>query len=59
MGGGLVTLQSLLTIKKGTGPLNYQSNELFLKFLRQQMAISKFLSDAFGKIRGVGGVYRL
>ena len=32
-GGGLVALQSLLTIKKGTSPLNFQSNEPCLKFL--------------------------
>jgi hypothetical protein len=35
MGGGLIALQSLSTIKKGTSPLNFQSNESFLKFLRQ------------------------
>ena len=30
MGGGvLVALQSLSTIKKGTSPLNFKSNELF------------------------------
>jgi hypothetical protein len=34
--GGLVALQSLSTIKKGTSPLNFQSNEPFLKFLRQR-----------------------
>ena len=45
--GGLVALQSLLIIKKGNGSFNFLSNKLFLKFLRQQMAISKFLSDAF------------
>ena len=28
-------------------PFNFQSNELFSKFLRKQMAISKFLSDTF------------
>ena len=42
-----VALQSILTIKKGTGPFNFQSNELFPKFLRQQMAISQSKSDAF------------
>ena len=41
-GGGLFALQ-----KKGTSPLNYRSNEPFSKFLRQQMAISKFRSDKF------------
>jgi hypothetical protein len=33
--GGVVALQSLSIIKKGTSPLNFQSNEPFLKFLRQ------------------------
>ena len=47
VGRGLVALQSLLTIKNGTSPFNVQSNELFSEFLRQQMTISKFLSDAF------------
>ena len=46
-GKGLVALQSLSTIKKGTRPFNFQSNEPFLEFLRQQIALSKFLSDAF------------
>ena len=47
VGGGLVALQSLSTIKKSTSPFNFQSNELFYKFMRQQMAITKFLSYAF------------
>ena len=47
LGGGLIALQSLSTIRKGTSPFNSRSNELFLIFLRQQMAISKFLSHAF------------
>ena len=47
---GVVALQSLLTIKKGTNPFNFQSNELFLKLLRLQMAILKFLSDVFLEI---------
>jgi hypothetical protein len=34
-GGGLVALQLLLTIKEGTSHSNFQSNEAFLKFLRQ------------------------
>ena len=34
-GGVLVFLQSLLTIKKCKSPSNFQSNENFLKFLRQ------------------------
>jgi hypothetical protein len=47
--GGVVALQSLLTIKDGTSPFNYQPTKPFSKFLRQQMAILKFLSDAFLK----------
>ena len=47
MGVGLVALQSLLTIKKDMRTLYFQSNEPFPKFQRQQMATSKFLSDAF------------
>ena len=35
VGGGLVALQSLLTSEKGTSHFNFQSNEPFLKFLRQ------------------------
>ena len=31
VGGVLVTLQSLLTIKKGTGSSNFQSNEPFFE----------------------------
>jgi hypothetical protein len=34
--GALVAFQSLLTIKKGPSHLNFQSNEPFLKFLRQR-----------------------
>ena len=33
--GGLVALKSLSTIKKGSRPLNFQSNEPFFKFLRE------------------------
>jgi hypothetical protein len=33
--GGLVTLQSLSTIKKGTSHSDFQSNEPFSNFLRQ------------------------
>jgi hypothetical protein len=36
-GGGLVAPQSLSTIKNDTIPLNFQSNESFLKFLRQHL----------------------
>ena len=32
MGWGLVAVQSLSTIKKGTGSFDFQSNELFLIF---------------------------
>ena len=34
---GLVALQSLSTIKKGTSPLNFQSNEPVLNFLRLRL----------------------
>ena len=47
VGGGLVALQSLFTIEKGTSQFNFQSNERFSKFLRQKIAISKFRSDVF------------
>ena len=47
VGVGLVALQSLLTYKKDTSLFNFQSNGPFSKFLQQQMAISKFLSDVF------------
>ena len=33
--GVLVAFQSLSTIKKGTSHFNFQSNEAFLKFLRE------------------------
>ena len=33
MGGGMVAVKSLLTIKKSTGPFNFQSNEPLSKFL--------------------------
>ena len=33
--GGLVALQSLSTVKKGTSPFNSQSNEALSKFFRQ------------------------
>ena len=46
-------------LQEDTGPFNFQSNELFLKFLRQQMAISKLKSDAFRENkRYVGGGIR-
>ena len=35
MGGEFVALQSHSTIKRGTSSINFQLNELFLKFLRQ------------------------
>ena len=57
--GGLVALQSLLTVRKGTSPFKFQSNESFLKVLKQQIAISKFISDAFQentRFRG-GGIH--
>ena len=36
-GGGLVALQSLSTIKKGTRTIDFQSNEPPLKFLRRPL----------------------
>ena len=47
VGGGFVALQTLPTIKKDTNPFSFQSNEPFSKFLLQQIAILKFLSDIF------------
>ena len=44
MGGGLAALQSLSTIKKGISPLNVQSNEPLLEFLRQLLAYEAPLS---------------
>ena len=55
-GGGVVALQSLLTNKKDTIPFNFQSNEPFSKFLRQQRTISKFLSHALRENLRLGGV---
>ena len=55
VGGGLVALISLSTIKEGTSPLNFQSNETFLEFLRQQIAMSKFLSDTYRENTRRGG----
>jgi len=52
LGEGLVALQVLSTIKKGTGSLNFQWNELLFKSFGQRMTISKFSkqpSDAFQK----------
>ena len=46
-GEGLVTLQLILSIRKGTSPFHFQSNEPFSKFLQRQMTILKFLSHAF------------
>ena len=59
MGRGLSALQTLLIIKKCTSHFSFQSNELFLKFPRRQMAISKFLSDAFQENTrcGDGGIH--
>ena len=42
-----MALQSLSPIKNNTNPFNFESNKPFSKFLRQQMAGSKFLSDTF------------
>jgi hypothetical protein len=41
MRGGLIALQSLSTIKKGTSPLNFQSNVHFFSFYYK--ALSKNL----------------
>ena len=49
MGSNVTCSPSTLTIKMGTSPFNFPSNELILKFLRQQMSISKFISDVFQK----------
>ena len=57
VGGGLVALQSFSTTKKDTNPFNVQSNELFLKFSRQQTAILKFLSDTFWENTRLGGMH--
>ena len=58
---GIVALYSLLIIEKGSSPFNFQSNKPFLKFLRQQMAISKFISDGYRdssmRVCVCGGVY--
>jgi hypothetical protein len=35
--GVLVAFQSISTVKKGTSHFNFQSNEPFLKFLRQRV----------------------
>ena len=51
--GRLVALQSLSTNEKDTSPSNVQSNEPFSKFLRQQIAISKFIS------RCISGKYQV
>jgi hypothetical protein len=47
VGGGMVAIQFLFTIKEGTSPFNYQPTEPFSTFLWQHMAILKFLSDVF------------
>ena len=61
---GLVTLQSLSTIKKGTGSFNLQSNELFSKFVRKNGSLfeksQNFCQIQFRKIWGVGeGIHPL
>ena len=48
---GLIALQSLLTNKKRPSPFTFQLNKPFLKFLWQQMAISKFLSYVYWENR--------
>ena len=54
-GKGLFAFQLLSTMKKGTSPFKFQSDEPFFTFLRQQMAISKFNLTRLGKVRGAGG----
>ena len=54
LGGGLLPFKHL-TNKKGTSLFNFQSNESFSKFLRQQMTVSKFLSDTFWENMRVWG----
>ena len=56
MGGGFFTLHSLFTTKKDTGPFNFQSNELFSQFLRQKMAVTKFLLYGFLENKRCGGM---
>ena len=51
---GLVALQTLSTSGKDTDSLILQSNELFLKFPRQQTVNSKFRSDLFLKKKTYG-----
>ena len=59
-GRGLLSSQSLLTIKKGTSPFSFQSNKRISKFLRQQMAIPKILIYAFREnTRCNGGIHPL
>ena len=48
-------LRSLLTIKKGTSPFNFQLNELFSMFPRWQRAITKFIQEIFRKTTRYGG----
>ena len=59
LGGRLVALQLLSTIKKGTSPFSFQLNEPFSKFVRHQIPISKFLSEKLRentRFRG-GGIH--
>jgi len=57
VGGGLVPLQILSTIKKDTIPINFQSNELFSMFYNNKIKWSSqnFYPIHFRKARGVGG----
>ena len=55
VGGMLVAVQSLLTIKKGVISFNFLSNEPYSKFLRHQVGIAKLLSDAFRENTSCGG----
>ena len=39
---GVVELESLVIIMKGASPFDFQSNELFSKFSRQQLTSDEF-----------------
>ena len=56
-GGEIVTLQSLLSNKKGTSPFVLQPNERFLKFIRKKMTVSNFLHMYYWKRAFFGGGY--
>ena len=55
--GGVVALQSFSTIKNSTGPFHFQSNNLFLKFLRQKWPSQNQYQMHFGEKPKCGEVY--